>query len=328
MSRRKELKMKVFSWVVLLVVLLSVMAAPVMAGGGAMVGGVGVSHEAPQMPQTIWGSLTAIYCGQEVAELASDTPITYIGPRHQDVSYRVRVQTTNLPHVEWAKVFVNQDGCPTHFDGKFYIVDIPSIEFIAGANKMDLQVHGKFGTTSINLVFFAPKWRTHEDVMGSITVHMTDTNDPMRILASRGWITLRDFTPSSAPPAPADTTCTLPTPCPANTGSPASTTCQTSVVPTVGPADMAPNPAAIRFFVDNVEITGWVSTRPGERLIIVTRTGAGSLYYEEAGGGKTAAATTATPGTTIFPIVVPCGDTILTVTVGQDTAQLVIKGVE
>jgi hypothetical protein len=116
-------------------------------------------------------------------------------------------------------------------------------------------------------------------------------------------------------------------PATANAGPPAPTACPTPTQET-GSAALAPNPAPIRFFLDNVEVASWISTKPGERLTIMAKTVAGSVEYSITGGGKTANGQTTTPGTTVFPIVAPSGDTVLTVRLGQDTGTLTIKGVE
>lgn len=310
-----------FFGIIALVILLFAVAVPVAANGGFVAGGIGVSTEKPQMPPTIWISLTAVIRGEEVAALSTDTPMSVVGPRHPDVVYRLRVQAVNLPHLEWVKMYLNENPSLTRVADGFFVCDLESLGFRPGANLLKVQLHGRFGTKSINLVLFRPKWRTSEEVMGAVTVYMTDTDSPINVLASRGWVPIRDFAPAPAP----DFTGPVVAPTPPPPPPPAAAALP--VLPEVGPAALA-TPGPVRFFVDGiVEVSGWVSTQPGERLVLVAKTAAGQISYEIAGGGKVASATMATPGITIFRVVVPAGDTVLSIRIGQDAGQLIIKGV-
>ena len=314
-----------FFGIIALVVLLSAVAVPVTADGGLMLGGIGVYSEKPQMPPSIWASLTAVVSGEEVAALSTDTPVSVVGPRHPDMVYRLRVQAVSLPNLKGVTAFLNEKAHPTQIVDDFYVCDLPALSFRPGANLLKVQLRGKFGTDKLNLVLFQIKWRTSESVMGGVTVYMTNTNNPIAILASRGWVQIDDrTTPPPAPPI--DYTPAPPAPQVCPSAPPAPTPYPTSASE-VGPATLVPNPAPVRFFVDGVEVATWISTKPGERLAIVARTVASLVTYEICGGGKVASGQMPTPGTTIFPINVPSGDTILTVKVGADTGTITIKGV-
>jgi len=180
-----------------LTVLLLVLSAEAQA---QFIPGVGWTEQKAQMPPSIWVGITACVGGEPVACLSTDTPVSIVGLRRADISYRL-VAATNLPHVRRVTFYVGEVEVDAGYDEarRQWEAEIPSTALCQGANLLRIEVRGRFNSEGVNLLLFRVNWRKSGKIEGQLTLYMRDAwpeDDPAAFFYQNGWVML---TPSLPP---------------------------------------------------------------------------------------------------------------------------------
>jgi len=176
---------------IFVLVTIPVVRAHCAPGVGVWGGIVGTEIEEPKIPPTLWVGITALYRGEALVSLSTDTPISIWGVRHPSVYYIFDIKT-NLPHVR--EVEVNGVSSPYGEE-----IIIPSMELKRGANYLEVSLKGDFKVERITLLFFRISNRKKGVISTHLTMYLTEVGeDPSEIIEffqSRGWVYHYTHTP-------------------------------------------------------------------------------------------------------------------------------------
>lgn len=155
---------------------------------------VGWNEKRAEMPPVVWVGITAEVSGVPVACLSTDTPVSMIGLRRADISYRF-VATTNLPHIRSVRFFLGGRWLQAAYDESRlqWEAEIPSLLLTEGLNLLRVEIRGRFNSEGITLMLFRISWRKSGRIEGQLTFYARSSwpnEDPTAFFYENGWVML------------------------------------------------------------------------------------------------------------------------------------------